>query len=86
MQPDSEQVERMIGQLMAGIKEWGEFNPPEGLSAAFTFAYRFSRTVLELSPGKEARSHNKEVIVSSLRRIAALIEFEEQQTANQKVH
>lgn len=80
------EVEKMVGQLMAGVQTFGEFSPPDGMSAVFTFSYRFARTILTLSPNSEARAHNKEVIVGALKRMAALIEFEEQKDAQEKVH
>lgn len=82
---DPEKVEQIVGELVEAIQRHGEFSANDGLSAAFTFAQRFAKSVITLSESSTAKEVNVSHIASTLRRMAAEIELLGMPVSN-KVH
>lgn len=85
--PDPEKVEvlvkRLADALVAGETE--EVSGPDALTAAMTFTYRLSRSVMVLTP-RESKQENVDKIAHGLRQMAAMIEFDHAVTEREKVH
>lgn len=86
-QPNPLEVERFVKCLMTGLQaEERAFEGPDMMSGVLTFAKRFVSSVLTLSLSKEARMQNARIVAGALRNMASIIEFEELEISNEKVH
>lgn len=80
------EVERLVGELMKGLRESGQFSPGDALSAVMTFTYRFATAIVTLSETPEARAVNMTTVAQSLRLMAARVEFDAGEAGKEKVH
>lgn len=82
---NTEEVERLVIELMKGVGNFGSVEGQDAVSAVMTFTYRFLNVSMELM-AQEDRKENLEKIAHGLRKMAAMLEFSTMKYTNEKVH